>query len=241
MKHLFIWILLLYLPLSYADDLESMLNQVSEEAANTSLENTKPKVTEVPATNEPVKTEVTTDSIDEMTQAIAERLSEILGTNNHLGTEQLSLSLESVVNSALHNGKNMEQIRVAVNQAMQEITGQEIKLSPDISAIEKEMAKHAAQPTLYRNTNAALADPTSTTETDHGATTDTQEPLADTSSQSSNGERTTVVLEGESLFRVAQRVYGKENGRRFLDLLEANRDVIDDEHVVHKGLVLRVP
>ena len=110
MKHLFIWILLLYLPLSYADDLESMLNQVSEEAANTSLENTKPKVTTTPVAGEQVDTNVSTDNIDEMTQAIAERLSEILGTDTHLGTEQLSLSLESVVNSALHNGKNMEQI-----------------------------------------------------------------------------------------------------------------------------------
>ena len=50
---------------------------------------------------------------------------------------------------------------------------------------------------------------------------------------------TYTVLQGDSLSKIAKRLYGKTSAWR--KLLEANRDQIDDADFIHPGQVLRVP
>ncbi|HIO93293.1 MAG TPA: LysM peptidoglycan-binding domain-containing protein [Leucothrix mucor] len=50
---------------------------------------------------------------------------------------------------------------------------------------------------------------------------------------------TITVLEGETLFKIAQRVYG--SGTNYLALYEANKDTIEDPNVIRIGQVLKVP
>ena len=50
---------------------------------------------------------------------------------------------------------------------------------------------------------------------------------------------TYTVLQGDSLSKIAKRLYGKASAWR--KLFEANRDQIDDADLIHPGQVLRVP
>jgi nucleoid-associated protein YgaU len=48
-----------------------------------------------------------------------------------------------------------------------------------------------------------------------------------------------VVAAGESLYKIAQRYYG--NGTRWPEILEANRDQLQNERAVRAGMELRIP
>lgn len=50
---------------------------------------------------------------------------------------------------------------------------------------------------------------------------------------------TYTVLRGDSLSKIAKRLYGKTSA--WPQLFEANRDQIDDADLIHPGQVLRVP
>jgi uncharacterized protein YidB (DUF937 family) len=52
-------------------------------------------------------------------------------------------------------------------------------------------------------------------------------------------ERTYTVVAGDSLSKVAKRVYG--NANQWRRIFEANRDQIDDPDLIHPGQVLRIP
>ena len=52
---------------------------------------------------------------------------------------------------------------------------------------------------------------------------------------------TTVLLPNESLSSVAKRIYGPENGRRYLDIYELNKDVITNINIIPEGTVLKLP
>lgn len=259
MKRILPWLLLPYISLSHADSsnsLEGMLNKVSEEASQTTLNSIETKAPQVPD-KEPSAVKPTDVDVDQLTQSIAGRLSELLGTDTETNPKQLTVSLESVVSSALQDGKEMDEIRDAVAQAMKDVTGQNLQLNPDVAKIEAEMARHSISP--KPQAKSVIPPP-------GAAVTASKQPVASDSSSNANIsvnknnrklnsqnsidqplqedaplENTTTVLAGESLFRVAQRVYGEENGRRFLDLFEANKDVIEDVNVVFEGQVLKVP
>lgn len=72
------------------------------------------------------------------------------------------------------------------------------------------------------------------------------EPPSETDSVVSASEErtiplTTVLLPNESLSSVAKRIYGPENGRRYLDIYELNKDVIPNINVIPEGTVLKLP
>lgn len=54
-----------------------------------------------------------------------------------------------------------------------------------------------------------------------------------------NTAETVTVLKGESLFKIAKRVYG--SGRKYLRLYEANKDTIANPNVIIVGQILKVP
>lgn len=244
MKQILPWLILPYLTLSHADSTDSasltnMLNQVSEEAAQTTLENVQVKPSPTAIKSEPSAVQSEEVDVDQLTQSIAGRLSEILEVKK--SPEQLSMSLESIVNSALHDGKQMDEIRVAVEQAMKEVTGQPLQLSPDVLKIEQEMVTHSKQE-LTPAPSAVVKTPKVTPVSEPAPKTAAKPQSEENQPATSLAtESTTTVLPGESLYRVAQRIYGKENGRRFLDIYEANKDVIEDINVVVEGQVLKLP
>lgn len=51
--------------------------------------------------------------------------------------------------------------------------------------------------------------------------------------------RTHVVVEGDTLYKIAQRYYG--NGGRWPEILQANRDVLKDQNAVRPGMELKIP
>lgn len=242
MKRLLPWLILPWLTLSQADDTlpqKNILNQVSEEAAQTSLENVDVS-NEGTSDAEPTITPPSEVDLEELTQSVALRLSELLGTKKPTDSEQLTLSLETVVSDALHDGKQMDEIRSAVAQAMSDVTGQSGMLD----------TKQSANTTAVGSREPAAALASSTT------TSNKQSSPTGSAAQGDNPENlnlqgnqtlqpaiptTATVLPGESLFTLAQRIYGQENGRRFLDIYAANKDVIKDINVVIEGQVLKLP
>jgi nucleoid-associated protein YgaU len=76
-----------------------------------------------------------------------------------------------------------------------------------------------------------------------------KEPLPDFSSVQSGGsstapsgstpERTYTVKKGDSLSKIAKRVYG--DAQQWRKIHEANRDIIDNPDLIHPGQVLKLP
>jgi nucleoid-associated protein YgaU len=79
-----------------------------------------------------------------------------------------------------------------------------------------------------------------------------KEPLPDFSGVQSGGsstapsapdragaERTYTVKKGDSLSKIAKRVYG--DAQQWRKIHEANRDIIDNPDLIHPGQVLKLP
>jgi nucleoid-associated protein YgaU len=52
-------------------------------------------------------------------------------------------------------------------------------------------------------------------------------------------ERTYTVVSGDSLSKIAQRVYG--DAQQWRKIYDANRDIINDPDLIHPGQTLRLP
>ena len=55
----------------------------------------------------------------------------------------------------------------------------------------------------------------------------------------STGERTYVVVKGDSLSKIAKREYG--DAQQWRRIYDANRDIIDNPDLIHPGQALRLP
>ena len=53
------------------------------------------------------------------------------------------------------------------------------------------------------------------------------------------GVRTYTVVKGDSLSKIAKRVYG--DAQQWRKIHEANRDIIDNPDLIHPGQVLKLP
>jgi 5'-nucleotidase / UDP-sugar diphosphatase len=53
------------------------------------------------------------------------------------------------------------------------------------------------------------------------------------------GARRHVVAPGDTLYKIAQRYYG--NGAKWTTILEANRDVLQNQNAVRVGMELKIP
>lgn len=176
---------------------------------------------------EPINTNASNSSlansskIQQTTQSIASQLVSILDLKTVSITERGSIALKEVVIAALDEGKSMKEIRLATSQATKEVTG---------------TAFLAEAP---RSGSATSVKPTSQTT----ATTPPQVVMnpSEVTIDPETGNRVATVLPGESIFRLAQRVYGKENGRKYLEIFAANREKIKDINVVVEGQILVMP
>jgi hypothetical protein len=174
-------------------------------------------VTTAPITEQ--STEKNTASVKQATQSVAKKLIFLLDLNTIPVSEQASISLKEVVLKALKEGKPMSEIRVATNQAVSEVKG---KVTPDnvSSTVTQVPAKAPTEATVP---GQIIPNPTEVT----------LDP--------ETGKMIATVLSGESIFRLAQRVYGKENGRKYLQIFAANTDKIKNINVVVEGQQLVMP
>ena len=162
-------------------------------------------------------------SIQQATQSVARRITALLGLTTVSDSEQASISLKAVVLKALQEGKPMSEIRLATNQAVSEVTGKTVSTEGT--------SNKASQPEKLE---------TQTTEQATGNTEIVANP-AEVTLDPTSGKMIATVLPSESIFRLAQRVYGKENGRMYLKIFAANTDKIKDINVVVEGQQLIMP
>ena len=149
--------------------------------------------------------------IEALTQSIASGVLVKLNMSDPARPELQTMSLEKIVTEALHAGKSLDEVRQAVSLMMEELTGKPLN--------------HVA---------ADIIEPPSETDS-----------VVSASEERTSEERTipltTVLLPNESLSSVAKRIYGPENGRRYLDIYELNKDVIPNINVIPEGTVLKLP
>jgi len=165
---------------------------------------------------------VNSTNVQQTTQSVARKLITVLGLTTVSSREQNSISLKSVVIKALGEGKQMSEIRLATDQAVKEVTGRVLQVS---NSARKQPAStvNAVSTAEPSDPAAIIANP------------------AEISLDSETGNMVATVLPGESIFRLAQRVYGQENGRKYLEIYAANRDKIKNINVVVEGQVLTMP
>ena len=161
-------------------------------------------------------TEKNTAVIKQATQTVARKLIFLLDLNTIPVSEQDSISLKEVVLKALKEGKPMSEIRVATDQALRDVKGKSIPVGNTPSTSAQEPVEVVAVVQDGPNPAEVTLDP-------------------------ETGKMIATVLPGESIFRLAQRVYGKENGRKYLQIFSANTDKIKDINGVVEGQQLVMP
>ena len=173
-------------------------------------------VTTAPSADQ--STEKNTASIQQATQSVARKLIFLLDLKTIPVSEQSNINLKDVVLKALKEGKPMSEIRVATNQALQEVKNQAAG-----SAVDTSPAEAQDEPVEVVSSGEIVPNPAEVV----------QDPVT--------GKMIATVLPGESIFRLAQRVYGKENGRKYIQIFAANSDKIKDINVVVEGQQLVMP
>lgn len=205
--------------LVFAKD-KALLEALNAEADSTSME--KGKAVE-DARSEPMVVPNAITDYDSLEKKVAEQIEGLLlGAPKKKATEesgkQFENALEDIVSSALLKGNKLDDIRSAVSSAMTDIKKKSVKTG-EVAISTIESAGKA-----LKNIVGEVNVPKSSIEQ---------------VSSSVSEVRTVTVLEGENLYRIAQRIYG--SGRRYLELYEANKDTIKDPNIVRLGQVLRLP
>jgi len=216
---------------------KEMLNVLSEEANNTKMTNKQ-----VEGENEEVKKEEEDPTIkaklantaagDDLSAKIENQLRRVLGKEKEAGKDdavtkkETETELEKIVSSSLLEGAKMDDIRSAVSDAMAEIKKDKDKVG-----------QATISPELITTADKAFSKLTVTKKTPEPAKTDgntTEAPKAVTAHP-----KTVIVQEGESLFKIALRVYG--DGNKYYKLYKANEDQMTDPNMLLAGQVLITP
>ena len=196
---------------------DTLLNILSKEASDTDMVNEQLGGTL--KGQKPIKTErLEKEASDELLEKITNQLQGILGkvegsstkNINNIDTEQ---ELENIVSSALLEGNDMKEIRDVVSETLSELKK---KNSDDASIARVNQAEKI------------LTDIT----VDSGSQMEKDKAVK-------KQPTTIMVKKGESLFKIALRIYG--NGNKYLQLYEANKENITDPNILHVGQVLMVP
>ena len=175
----------------------------------------------LPMANAETESVGSTDSaqnIQQTTQSVAQKLIKLLDLKTVPEAEQGSISLKQVVIKALGEGKQMQEIRQATNEAVKAVTGQSFTAPPADTA-QAEVSEQVDP----ENSLDVAANP------------------AEVTLDPETGKMMAIVLPGESISRLAQRVYGQENGRMYLEIYKANTDKIANINVVVEGQKLIMP
>jgi len=218
---------------------ESELDMLSGEASETVM---KDENTDTPVVAEPEVTPIANTDVDALSESVAKQLSDILGAADASDEKQTDSKLEGMVSSALLNGANMDDLRTAVDAAMKDLATSEQR---GVAANKVKQAEETLKKLVGKADNDYLKQPDNKAseysnslkpeKSKSGTVTITRTA----SSNISDAVETVIVQPGESLYKIALRVYG--SGDNFVRLYEANKNSIVDPNLIRVGQILRVP
>ena len=220
-------LLILGVQQTFAKD-KALLEALHAEADETSME--KEKALE-DSTAEPSVTPKAVTDYNALEKNIAKQIKGLLkgaskDTKANTSNLQFENQLESIVSSALLEGTKLDDIRSAVTAAMHEIKKTSIP-EGDVSTSMIESASKALENIVGEKD--VVGEKTAKPKV-------VQTSVVDNAIIITN---TVTVLDGENLYKIAQRVYG--SGGKYLQLYEANKDILKDPNLIRAGQVLKVP
>jgi nucleoid-associated protein YgaU len=213
-----------------------------------------------------MKKEVVTTPLDEpeskttdnkqLTDDVSKQLEKLLAGNDSKDIKQEDLA--NIVSSAVQAGHDIDIIQDAVKSAMIELRGKEdsnIKtevLEFSVNAVNEivDASKDIATATSndpYIQSLRAEADDNTASESDEDensketttAKSESKQAEKDTAKTTDKAMRTIIVLKGESLSRIAAKIYG--SSRKHTLLYEANKSTLKDPNNIRAGQILKVP
>lgn len=233
---------------------ETTLDALSAEAGETIMQEVTPaKALEA----EPAVVPSAGDDVDSLSKSVADQLTGILGEVDTVSEEETETKLEEVVSSALIGGASMNDLRSAVSDAMDEISASEklettedkIKQASESlkKLVSEQKAEDAGTSDAYlrslQNEASEFAESEKQEQVPEKTVANAAEPKPAVKPErvatDQNQLETITVAAGESLFKIALRVYG--SGDSYLKLYEANKDVIADPNIINVGQVLKIP
>ncbi|MEE9352455.1 MAG: LysM peptidoglycan-binding domain-containing protein [Thiotrichaceae bacterium] len=227
---------------------DAILDALSAEADQTNMKEVTPvKPNEI----EPDVKPSGDTNIDTLSEAVAKKLSGILGDSEESSEKETEEKLESLVSSALLDGVKMDDLRSAVSAAMSDLSApeEETVAADNVDKASKSLTKLlGASAESKEDTTIDYVQAQQKEAEDYAASLKKSEPASKkepvkviTASRPARVvlPETVTVIEGDSLYRIALRVYG--DGYNYVRLYEANKDIIIDPNVVLIGQVLRVP
>lgn len=242
---------------AWAEKDTDYLNALGDEAKITKMKDEKPVPEKV---QEPAVMPDKSTDVKKLVYNVTEKLQRVLGiSSDKTDGEKINVEddLEKIVSSALEQGNSMDDIRSAVSEAMADLKaqpGQPIEaetlesVSKTLNQIvgeNKDAAAGSPDDNYIRSLNEQLAKQPAAGEqsvkTPASIKTSSKESSESniTAIRQVNSGRTITVLKGESLYKIAQRIYGK--GEPYMLLYKANREIINNPDIIHIGQVLKVP
>ncbi len=211
------------------------LEVLSAEASHTIMKEETP---ETPVADEPAVAPSATTNVEALSESVAKQLTGILGAPDAGDEKKTEAKLEGMVSSALLEGANMDDLRSAVSAAMEDIavSEQEGVTAEKVKKAERSLKKlvgKADDDYVKQQQREAEAFASSLKS---GASVSDKKGVVESTSQDAD---TVIVQPGESLYKIALRIYG--SGDNFVRLYEANKDRIVDPNLIRVGQVLRVP
>jgi len=217
-----------------ADKDKAILDALSAEAKETSMDEGSAPVEDI---SEPSISPESVTNYSDLEEKIAAQIKGLLVEKTKNKKEESTKEsdfknkLENVVSGALLKGNKLDDIRNAVSAAMLNINS---KTKSDISEGTIKSAKKALKSIVGENKAMANGDK------QDAYVQSLKVEVATTDSTKESATMTTVtVLEGETLFKIAQRIYG--SGANYLALYEANKDTLKDPNLIRVGQVLKIP
>ena len=151
-------------------------------------------------------------SYGNLAESVTKQLSNILEVSDTHSEKETTEELEKMVTSALINGNDMNALRSVVDSAMKDL-----KLSNSKTISSKKIAQVSVSlKQLIR-----------------------KKPTSPHAMNTKKLPETIIVEKGDSLFKIALRLYG--SGDDYLRLYEANKNSITDPNLIRIGQVLQVP
>ncbi len=208
------------------------------EALSNEADKTKMKPSSVVATdNEPEPGVVLDGSVDELAEKISDQLELIL--TGKTSKRQKQKQLAEVISSGVKEGRKIDEIHDIVRQAMTELREKEgLDIQPEVA----EFAEKVVSNIVSSSKNLARGDqndPYIQALNAEVSKTTLEEKSNNTEKRQPQQHHTIVVLKGDSLYKIAKKIYG--SGDKYMVLFNANRDKLKDPNLIEIGQILNIP
>ena len=215
---------------------DSYMDALSKEAGQTKMK--KEAVTTPDDEPEPKSESKTTDN-KQLTDDVSKQLEKLLAGNDSKDIKQEDLA--NIVSSAVQAGHDIDIIQDAVKSAMTELRGRE---DSNIKTEVLEFSANAVNEIVSASKDIAAGtsdDPYIQSLRAEADDDDDAEPEEekDTAKTTDKSMRTIIVLKGESLSKIAAKIYG--SSRKHTLLYEANKSILKDPNNIRVGQILKVP